>query len=397
MRTLLRLAALAMMTTTAQAADISVKLGVLTDMSGPYASLSGEGSAIAARMAADEFMKSHPGIKVTVVAADHQNKPDVGSALARKWFDQDDVDAIVDSANSGVALAVSQIVAASNKVFLASGPATSDLTGKSCSPNTIHWTYDTYALSHGTGGALTRAGGDKWFFITADYAFGHALERDTASVVEENGGKVLGKVRAPLNSADFSSYLLQAQTSGANVVGLANAGADVVAAIKQAHEFGLDKSGARLAGLLLFITDIKSLGLNTAQGLVLSEAFYWDLNDATRGFSKRFAERAGGRMPSALHAGAYSATTHYLKAIAAIKSKASLAVIAQMKATPTDDEAFGKGWVRKDGREMNNMYLFQVKKPSESKGEWDLYKVLATIPAEQAFRPIDKGDCPLVR
>lgn len=397
MKTLLRLAAMAMMTTTAQAADISVKLGVLTDMSGPYASLSGEGSAIATRMAAEEFMKNHPEIKVTVVATDHQNKPDIGSALARKWFDQEDVDAIVDSANSGVALAVSQIVAASNKVFLASGPATSDLTGKACSPNTIHWTYDTYALSHGTGGALTRAGGNKWFFITADYAFGHALERDTASVVEENGGKVLGKVRAPLNSADFSSFLLQAQTSGANVVGLANAGADVVAAIKQAHEFGLDKSGARLAGLLLFITDIKSLGLNTAQGLVLSEAFYWDLNDATRRFSKRFAERAGGRMPSALHAGAYSATTHYLKAIAHIKNKASLAVIAQMKSTPTEDEAFGKGWVRKDGREMNNMYLFQVKKPSESKGEWDLYTMLATIPAEQAFRPIDKGDCPLVR
>lgn len=397
MKTLLRLAAMAMMTTTAQAADISVKLGVLTDMSGPYASLSGEGSAIATRMAAEEFMKNHPEIKVTVVATDHQNKPDIGSALARKWFDQEDVDAIVDSANSGVALAVSQIVAASNKVFLASGPATSDLTGKACSPNTIHWTYDTYALSHGTGGALTRAGGNKWFFITADYAFGHALERDTASVVEENGGKVLGKVRAPLNSADFSSFLLQAQTSGANVVGLANAGADVVAAIKQAHEFGLDKSGARLAGLLLFITDIKSLGLNTAQGLVLSEAFYWDLNDATRRFSKRFAERAGGRMPSALHAGAYSATTHYLKAIAQINNKASLAVIAQMKSTPTEDDAFGKGWVRKDGREMNNMYLFQVKKPSESKGEWDLYTMLATIPAEQAFRPIDKGDCPLVR
>ena len=342
-------------------------------------------------------MKNHPEIKVTVVATDHQNKPDIGSALARKWFDQEDVDAIVDSANSGVALAVSQIVAASNKVFLASGPATSDLTGKACSPNTIHWTYDTYALSRGTGGALTRAGGDKWFFITADYAFGHALERDTASVVEEDGGKVLGKVTAPLNGADFSSFLLQAQTSGANVVGLANAGADVVAAIKQAHEFGLDKSGARLAGLLLFVTDIKSLGLNTAQGLVLSEAFYWDLSDAARRFSKRFAERAGGRMPSALHAGAYSATTHYLKAIAQINNKASLAVIAQMKSTPTEDEAFGKGRVRKDGREMNNMYLFQVKKPSESTGEWDLYKVLATIPAEQAFRPIDKGDCPLVR
>ncbi|MFG1346629.1 ABC transporter substrate-binding protein [Xanthobacter autotrophicus DSM 431] len=381
----------------AASAGGAARIGVLTDLSGPYADLSGRGSVIATEMAVEDFRKLHPEFTVEVISADHQNKPDVGSSIARKWFDQDGVDAVVDVASSAVALAVSKIVQERDKVFLASGPASSDITGKACSPNTIQWTYDTYALSKGTGGALTRAGGDKWFFITADYAFGQAMERDTSRFVEAAGGKVLGRVRAPINTADFSSFLLQAQASGANVVGLANAGADTINSVKQAAEFGLTSQGTKLAGLLVFITDVHSLGAKVAQGLVVTEAFYWDLNDSTRAFSKRFAARAGGRMPSQVHAGAYSATLHYLKALAALGSKDGAAVVNKMKELPTSDEAFGAGVIRKDGRKLHDMHLFEVKKPSESSGEWDLYKQLAVIPADEAFRPLSESECPLAR
>jgi branched-chain amino acid transport system substrate-binding protein len=347
-------------------------------------------------MAIEDFKAAEKGISATVVSADHQNKPDIGGAIARRWFDQEDVDVILDVANSGVALAVAQLAKDRDRIFLASGTASSDLTGKACSPNTIHWTYDTYALSHGTGRALMQAGGDSWFFMTADYALGHALERDTTAVILAAGGRVAGSVRHPLNTSDFSSFLLQAQAAHVKIVALANAGADTINAIKQAGEFGVNANGTKLAALLAFITDIHSLGLKTAQGLILTEAFYWDLNDGTREFSKRFAERANGRAPSQIHAGAYSATIHYLKAVEALKSKAALPVIAKMKAMPTDDPLFGKGSIREDGRKMHPMYLFEVKKPEESKAPWDYYKLLATIPAEEAFRPLAEGNCPFV-
>lgn len=379
-------------------AETKVKLGVLTDLSGPYADLSGKGSVIATQMAADEFQKSHPDFKIEVISADHQNKPDVGSAVVRKWFDQDGVDTVVDVASSAVALAVSKLAKDSNKVFLASGPASSDITNKQCSTNTVQWTYDTYALSKGTGDTLVRLGSDKWYFITADYAFGHAMERDTTRFIEAVGGKVLGSSKHPINTPDFSSFLIQARASGAQVVGLANAGADTINAVKQAAEFGLTSNGIKLAGLLVFITDVHSLGLDVAKGLVVTEAFYWDLNDNTRAFSKRFAERAGGKMPSQVHAGAYSATLHYLKALAATAPKADgKAVVEKMVELPTSDEAFGVGSLRKDGRKLHDMYLFEVKKPTESKGSWDLYKKLMTIPANQAFRPVKESECPLLR
>ncbi len=298
-------------------AQVSVKLGVLNDRSGVYADLSGEGSVIAARMAAEDFKAEEKGIKVEIVSADHQNKPDIGSNIARQWYDQDGVDVILDVPTSSVALAVNQITREKNKIFINSGAAASDLTGKQCSPNTIHWTYDTWALANGTGGAMVKAGGDSWFFLTADYAFGHALERDTIAVVEKSGGKVLGTVRHPFPGSDFSSFLLQAQSSGAKVIGLANAGGDTINSIKQAAEFGITQAGQNLAGLLVFITDVHALGLQTAQGLVLTESFYWDLNDDTRAFAKRFAERNGGKMPTMVHAGVYAAVLHYLKAVEA--------------------------------------------------------------------------------
>lgn len=379
-------------------ADTNVKLGVLTDLSGPYADLSGKGSVIATQMAVEEFKKLHPDFKIEVISADHQNKPDIGSSVVRKWFDQDGVDAVVDVASSGVAMAVGQLAKDGNKVFLASGPASSDITNKACSPNTIQWTYDTYALSKSTGSALVQSGGNKWFFITTDYVFGHAMERDTSRFVEAAGGKVVGRARAPINTPDFSSFLLQARSSGANVVGLANAGADTINAVKQAAEFGLTKGGIRLAGLLVDITDVHGLGLPASQGLVITQAFYWDLNDSTRAFSKRFAERAEGKIPGQVHAGAYSATLHYLKALAAGAPKTDgKAVVAKMEELPTEDEAFGKGSVRKDGRKLHDMYLFEVKKPAESSGGWDLYKRLATVPADQAFRPLAESECALAR
>src|SRR5437588_3824732 len=336
-------------------------------------------------------------MKVEIISADHQNKPEVGSSIARQWYDVDKVDVIVDVPTSSVALAINQVTREKNKAFLVSGAATSDLTGKACSPNTIHWTYDTWMLAHGTGSAIVGTGKKTWFLLTADYAFGHALERDTEEVVVKNGGKVLGKVRHPLNAQDFSSFLLQAQSSKAQVIGLANAGGDTINSIKQAAEFGIVKGGQNLAGMLVFITDVHALGLQTAQGLVFTETFYWDLNDRTRAFAKRFSERNRGIHPTMIHAGVYSAVTHYLKAVEALKSDDGTRVIAKMKETPTDDPLFGKGTIRADGRKIHPAYLFEVKKPSESKGAWDYYKVRATIPAEQAFRPLDQGECPLVK
>jgi branched-chain amino acid transport system substrate-binding protein len=389
--------ALLMGTAEAQISDGVVKIGILNDQSGTYADLAGPGSVVAARMAVDDFGAAKKGLKVEIVSADHQNKPDVGSQIARQWFDVDKVDVIMDVPTSSVVLAINQIAREKNKALIVSSGATSDLTGKACSPTAIHWTYDTWALANGTGSAIVKTGGDTWFFLTADYAFGHALERDTEAVVVKNGGKVVGKVRHPFPTADFSSFLLQAQSSKAKIIGLANAGADTTNAIKQGAEFGIVKGGQQFAGLLVFLTDVHALGLEKAQGLLLTEAFYWDLNDQTRAWSKRFAERHKGAMPTMAQAGVYSAVLHYLKAVEALKSDDATKVVAKMKEIPTDDPVFGKGVVRADGRHVHPMYLFEVKKPSESKGPWDYYKVRATIPAEQAFRPLDQGDCPMVK
>ena len=391
------LIALAAGAANAQYTDGTIKLGVMNDMSSLYADISGPGALVAARLAVEDFGAAAKGLKVEIVGADHQNKPDVGAAIVRQWLDADKVDAVVDVPTSSVALAVNEIVREKNKVFLISGAAASDLTGPKCSPNTVHWTYDTWALANGTGNAIVKTGGDTWFFLTADYAFGHALERDTAAVVTANGGKVLGQVRHPLNTADFSSFLLQAQTSKAKIVGLANAGGDTTNSIKAASEFGLVAGGQNLAGLLVFINDVHALGLKTAQGLIFTESFYWDRNDASRAFAKRFAAAHKGNMPSMVQAGVYGAVTHYLKAVTELKSDADgKAVIDKMKAMPTDDPLFGKGVIRKDGRKIHDMYLVEVKKPSESKAPWDYYKIRATIPAAEAFRPLDKGGCPLV-
>ena len=381
----------------AQYTDGTIRIGVLNDMSGTYADLSGRGSLIAARMAVEDFGAAAKGMKVEIVGADHQNKPDIGSNIVRKWIDTGKVDVIVDVPTSSVALAVNEIVRDKNKVFLVSGGATSDLTGAKCTPNTIHWTYDTWALANGTGQAIVKTGGDTWFFLTANYAFGLALERDTAAVVVKNGGKVLGRVRHPFPATDFSSFLLQAQASKAKIIGLANAGADTVNSIKQASEFGIVRGGQKLAALLAFITDVHALGLQTSQGLIMTGAWYWDLNDANREFAKKFAPQNKGIYPTMVHAGVYSAVTHYLKAVEALKSDADgKAVVAKMKELPTDDKLFGKGTVRADGRKIHPMYLVEVKTPTESKGPWDYYKVRATIPADEAFRPLSEGGCPLV-
>jgi len=391
-------AAVALFGTAAQAEDINVKLGVLNDMSSLYADISGPGSVIAAKLAVEDFNPAAHGMKVEIISADHQNKPDVGSNITRQWFDVDHVDAILDVPTSSVALAVSDVTREKNKVFLISGAASSDLTGPKCSPNSVHWTYDTWMLANGTGKALVKTGGDTWFFLTADYAFGHALEHDTAAVVTANGGKVLGAVDHPLNTQDFSSFLLQAQASKAKIIGLANAGGDTINSIKQGAEFGITAGGQQFAGLLVFVTDVQALGLKTAQGLVLTETWYWDMNDANRAWTKRWqAERQGGKFPSMVVAGVYSATLHYLKAVAALKSAADgKAVVNQMKAMPTDDPLFGKGYVRTDGRKIHPAYLFQVKKPEESKYAGDVYNLRATIPAEEAFRPMKDDNCPMV-
>jgi branched-chain amino acid transport system substrate-binding protein len=377
-------------------AQTSVKVGVLNDMSGVYSDIGGKGSVVAAQLAAEDFAAISKDVTVEIVSADHQNKPDVGAGIARQWYDRDSVDAIFDVPTSSVALAVSQVTREKNKIFIDSGAGSTDLTGSQCSPNTVHWTYDTYALANGTGGAMVKRGGDTWFFLTADYAFGQSLQSETAAVVTRNGGKVLGSARVPFPANDFSSFLLQAQASGAKVIGLANAGGDTINAVKQAHEFGITQGGQKLAALLFYAQDAKALGLETAKGLVLTEAFYWDLNDGTRAFSERFAKRANGNMPSMNQAGVYGGMMHYLKAIAATKSKDPKVVMEWMKANPTDDPLFGKGMIRADGRTIHDMYLFEVKKPSESKGPWDVYNKLATIPGDQAFKPMSQGGCPLV-
>ncbi len=394
---ILAFAAAAMLGTAAQAEDISVKLGVLNDMSSLYADIGGQGSVIAAKMAVQDFNPAAHGMKVEIISADHLNKPDVGANIARQWFDVDHVDAILDVPTSSVALAVNEVVREKNKVFLVSGAAISDLTGPKCSPNTVHWTYDTWMLAHGTAGALVKTGGDTWFFLTSDYAFGHALERDATAVVKANGGQVLGSVAHPLNTQDFSSFLLQAQASHAKIIGLANAGGDTDNAIKQGAEFGIAAGGQQFAGLLVFITDVQSLGLKIAQGLVLTETFYWDMNDANRAWTKRWQVERPGKFPAMTVAGVYASTLHYLKAVAALKSAADgRAVVAKMKDMPTDDPLFGKGYIRADGRKIHPAYLFEVKSPEESKYPGDDYKLRATIPAEDAFRPMKDDNCPMV-
>jgi branched-chain amino acid transport system substrate-binding protein len=382
----------------ASAQQVNVKIGVLSDMSSLYADIGGPGSVAAAKMAIADFTKDNPDVKVEMIIGDHQNKPDIGSQIANQWYDVDKVDMIVDVPNSGVALAVSQVANQKNKVFIVSGAAASDLTGPKCNANTIHWTYDTWMLANGTGTAIVKTGGNTWFFLTSDYAFGHALERDTMAAVERAGGKVLGKVRHPLNTNDFSSFLLQAQSSKAKVIGLANAGGDTINSIKQAAEFGIVKGGQSLAGLLVFASDVAALGLPTAQGLVLTETWYWDMNDTNRAWTKRWQQERQGKWPTMIHAGVYAGVLHYLKAAVALKGNVSdgKAVVAQMKSMPTDDPLFGKGTIRPDGRKVHPAYLLEVKKPEESKHPGDFYKVRATIPTEEAFRPLKEGSCPLV-
>jgi branched-chain amino acid transport system substrate-binding protein len=391
-------AALASSSAYAQITDGVVKIGVLTDMSSLYSDLAGAGSVAAAKLAVADFNPAAKGMKVEIISGDHQNKPDIASSLANSWIDVDKVDVIVDLVNSGTALAVSEVGKLKNKPVLVSGAASSDLTGAKCNADTIHWVYDTWNLANGTGKAVVKTGGNTWFFLTADYAFGQALERDTSAVVEANGGKVVGKVRVPINTSDFSSFLLQAQASRAKVIGLANAGGDTINSIKQAAEFGLVSGGQSLAGLLVFASDVAALGLPTAQGLVLTETWYWDLNDASRAWTKRWQAERPGKIPTMVHAGVYSSVLHYLKAVEALKADGDgRAVVAKMKELPTDDPLFGKGVVRADGRKIHDAYLFEVKKPSESKYPGDFYKTRATIPAAEAFRPLKEGGCPLVQ
>lgn len=388
-----------LVTSAAGAQSRTVTLGVLEDNSGLYADATGAGSTLAAQMAVEDSGLIEKGWKINIIAADHQNKPDIGTNIARKWIDEDKVDAIVGLGSSGVALAVNQLIHSKNNVALIASAGTSDLTGTACTPNTIHWTYDTYALANSTGTAITRAGGNTWFFITADYAFGLALERDTTAAVEKAGGKVLGHVRHPLNSSDFSSFLLQAQASGAKVIGFANAGSDATNSIKQAAEFGLTKSGQKIASLLMFLPDVRALGLQAGQGLSLTETFYWDLNDATRAFSTRFAKRMkNGAVPTMPQAGVYAVTLHYLKAAVALNGelKDGAKVVAKMKEIPTSDPLFGQGRIRIDGRNTPPAYLFRAKTPLESNGSWDLYDLVDTIPGDRAFRPLNEGGCPLV-
>jgi branched-chain amino acid transport system substrate-binding protein len=384
----------------ANAQQINVKIGVLTDMASLYADDTGQGSVAAANLAAKDFMKNHPNVKVEVISADHQNKPDVATGIASKWFDVDHVDMITDVPTSSVALAVMQVGAQKNKALIYSGPGSSDITGTKCNANTVHWTYDTWMLANGTGKAIVKNGGDTWFFITADYAFGHALERDTAAVVKANGGKVLGAVRVPINNSDFSSFLLQAQQSKAKIIGLANAGGDTINAIKQGAEFGIVAGGQKFAGLLIFAPDIQALGLKAAQGLMFTETFYWDMNDGTRAWTKRWDKErnAPGKLPSMNHAGVYAGTMAYLEAVVAVGSaKDGKAVVDKMKTMTFKDPLFGTTTVRADGRGIHPAYLFEVKKPGESKGPGDLYKLRATIPADEAFRPLKDGGCPLAK
>jgi branched-chain amino acid transport system substrate-binding protein len=389
-------AALAAPASAQQLTDGTVKLGVLTDMSSLYSDINGAGAVIAVQMAIEDFGGSIGGKKIEMVQADVQNKADVAATIAGRWFDTEQVDVILGTGASSSSIATSRVANDKKKVYLATDPASSDITGKLCNPYTVHWVYDTFALAKGTGSAVVKAGGKSWFFLTADYAFGYALQRDVANVVNASGGKVVGEVRHPINTNDFSSFLLQAQASKAQIIGLANAGGDTINSIKQASEFGIVKGGQKLAGLLVFVSDVHSLGLERAQGLNLTEAFYWDLNDVTRAFSKRWGAKMNGRMPSMLHAGNYSATKHYLEAVKAAGTDDADAVMAMMKKTPTDD-LMGKGYIRADGRKIHNMYVFEVKAPSESKYPYDYYKLIATMPGEQAFQPMEKGDCPLAK
>jgi branched-chain amino acid transport system substrate-binding protein len=384
----------------AAAQDKTVKIGALSDQSGLYADLGGPGSTLAAQMAMEDSGLTAKGWKIDIISGDHQNKPDVGTSIARQWFDVEKVDVIVDVPNSGVALAVNNVVKEKNGVYINSGAATSDLTNAQCSPNTVHWTYDTYMLAHSTGQALVKAGGDTWFFLTADYAFGAALERDTTAVIQANGGKVVGGVKHPLNTSDFSSFLLQAQSSKAKIIGLANAGGDTTNSIKQAAEFGIVKGGQKLAALLLFITDVKAIGLETAQGLNFTETFYWDLNDQTRAFSKKFAARMKNNAPpSMVQAGVYSGLLHYFKALDGLGGNPhdGAKVVEKMKSMPTDDQLFGKGEIQPNGRTIHSAYLFEVKKPSESKAPWDFYKLVGTVPGDQAFTPLSESKCALLK
>jgi len=401
MRKTLGLAALAAVLACggANAQQVNVKIGVLSDMSSLYADIGGPGSVAAAKLAIADFTKDHPNVKVEMISGDHQNKPDIGSQIANQWYDVDKVDMIIDVPNSGVALAVSNATNNKNKVFIVSGAAASDLTGAKCNANTVHWTYDTWMLANGTGTAMVKTGGDSWFFLTSDYAFGHALERDTAAAVEKAGGKVLGKVRHPLNTNDFSSFLLQAQSSKAKVVGLANAGGDTINSIKQAAEFGIVKGGQKLAGLLVFASDVNALGLKTAQGLTLTETWYWDANDTNRAWTKRWHEAGAGstKFPTMIHAGVYAGILHYLKARLEMGGDPEgKAVVAKMKAMPTDDPLFGKGTIDAAGRKRHDAYLFEVKSPAESKHPGDFYNLKATIPAKDAFRDPKDSGCPLV-
>ncbi len=398
-RALLGTAAAASLPAVGRAQASGLKIGVLTDLSGPYKDLAGPLAVECVRLALEDYGAAAKGMKVDVVAADHQNKPDVGAGIARQWFDQDGVDLIVEVANSGVALAVAGVAKDKNKVYLNSGAATSDLTAAQCNANTIHWAYDTYMLAKSTGGALGKACGNSWFFITADYAFGKALQRDTTGFITANGGKVVGSIAYPFpGTTDFSSMLLQAQSSGAKVLGIANAGTDTINTIKQAKEFGITMT---LAGLLLFISDVHALGLETAQGIALTDSFYWDHNARTRAFSERLKPKAPAARPTMVHAGVYSSTLHYLKTATAagmgVMKGPGTEVVARMKAMPTDDDCFGPGSIRIDGRKIHPSYLWEIKKPSESKGPWDYYKPIATTPADQAFRPLNEGGCPLAK
>jgi branched-chain amino acid transport system substrate-binding protein len=377
----------------------TIKIGVLTDMTGLYAGLGGPGAVLATQMAVEDSGLAQKGWKIEVISGNHQNKPDIGAELVRQWFDVDKVDLIIDVPNSAVALAVNQVVKERNKVLIVNGAASSDLTGKACTPNTVHWAFDTNMLANGTGTALTKSGGSTWFFVTADYSFGQALERDTTAAVKKAGGSVIGSVRHPLNTPDFSSFLLQAQSSGAKVIGLANGGGDVANAIKQASEFGITAGGQKLAGLLLFIEDIHAIGLPIAKGLILTSPFYWDMNDKTREFGERYSKRMkDSSMPAMTHAGDYASLRHYFKAVEALGDASDGAkVVAKMKELPTDDPLFGKGQVRADGLAIHPAYLFEVKTPEESKKPWDYYKLIATIPPDEAFPPMSASDCPLVK
>lgn len=381
----------------AQGTGDVIRIGILNDQSGPYADVGGKGSVIAAKLAVEEFGGKLLDKRIEVIAADHQNKPDIASAIARQWIDTENVDVIADGAGSSAGLAIQQVTRDSGRIFIISAPASSDFTGKACSPTGFHFTYDTYALANGTAKALVKEGGDTWFFITADYAFGHALERDTSAFVIAGGGKVFGSVKVPLNTNDFSSALLQAQVSKAKVIGLANAGTDTINAIKQSAEFGIVRGGQRLAGLLVFITDVQALGLQTAQGLVITNSFYWDLTDRTRAWTQRYMAQSEGRVPTMIHAGTYSGVLHYLRAAKAANSTDPKVIAAKMHEMPINDMYNDDVRIRPDGRVLHKMYLMQVKSPADSKAKYDDYKVLAVTPGDQAFRPMEEGHCPYLK